>query len=118
MMSIIHCIYYNSPQNYNLDKIRHELATAHSACRDRKQLLRTAGSAVLSDNLNMLLAGSLVVTDLDLLCGLLQADVSHSIFAVEDPGTLLESEALGFREDEVHPDKLEEIPNLDSVSNE
>jgi hypothetical protein len=58
------------------------------------------------------------VVNFDLLGSLLQADVSHSlgVHTVEDLGDLFESEALGFREHEVDPDSLDEVPKLEIQS--
>jgi hypothetical protein len=58
----------------------------------------------------------LIRSDLDLLLDLRQVDVSHGILAVEDLGNLLERGALGLDEDEVDPDELDKIPELEGIS--
>jgi hypothetical protein len=58
----------------------------------------------------------LIRSDLDLLLDLRQVDVSHGILAVEDLGNFLERGALGLDEDEVDPDELDKIPELEGIS--
>jgi hypothetical protein len=54
-------------------------------------------------------------SDLDLLLDLGEVDVSHGVLAVEDLGDLFEGGALGLDEDEVDPDELDEIPELEGI---
>jgi hypothetical protein len=61
----------------------------------------------------------LLVSDLDLslvnlhlFLNLFQDDVGPGILAIEDLGDLLEGRAFSLDEDEVDPDRLNEIPKL------
>ena len=65
---------------------------------------------------DVLLGGGFVVVNLDLLRSLFHADMSNGILAIEDLGDLLESGALGFGEHEVHPDSLDKVPELTTIS--
>jgi hypothetical protein len=60
----------------------------------------------------MLLFNSVIVANLYLFPSLFHADVSHGIFAVEDFGDLLEGRAFSLHEDEVHPNRFDDIPKL------
>lgn len=60
----------------------------------------------------MLLVSDLILADLHLLLSLCQIDVGHGILAIEDLGDLLEGRSLSLDEDEVNPDRLNDIPKL------
>ena len=64
----------------------------------------------------VLFVGVFVVVNLDLLCSLFHADMSHSLVAVENLGDLFEGEALGFWEHEIHPNSFDEVPKLETQS--
>ena len=55
----------------------------------------------------------LVVAQSDLLLDLVDVDVRNRILAVEDLGNLFQSRALGLDVEEVHEDKLDEVPELE-----
>ena len=59
-----------------------------------------------------LLATSLVLVNLYLFLSLIHVDMSNSILAIEDLGDLFEGGAFSLNEDEVDPDRFEDIPNL------
>jgi hypothetical protein len=85
----------------------------------RSQVRRTSTHwYLIVENSDVPLGGLLGVVNLDLLRGLLQADMSHrgSILAIEDLGDLFEGRALGFWEHEVHPDGLDKVPKLETQS--
>lgn len=93
----------------------HYVHTVHSAWRSRNLdgNARRSGTSmhehpVASSHLP--LGGLLMVGDLDLLCSLLQADMSHCIFAVENLGDLFERGSLCFWEHEVDPNSFDEVP--------
>jgi hypothetical protein len=60
----------------------------------------------------MLFVSDLILVNLYLFSSLFQVDVSHSIFAIEDLGDLLEGRAFCLNEDEVDPDRFNDIPKL------
>ena len=65
---------------------------------------------------DLLLVGLVMVLHCDLLLGLCHVDVSHSIFAIEDLGDLLERRTLGLNKDEVNPDEFDQVPALQRIS--
>jgi hypothetical protein len=66
----------------------------------------TAGSDVF------LVVSDLIMENRNLFLSLLHADVSHGIFAIKDPGDLFEGGAFGLDEDEVDPNRFNDIPKL------
>ena len=52
-------------------------------------------------------------SNLHLFLDLLKVNMSNGILAVEDLGNLLERGALGLNKDEVDPDQLDNIPELE-----
>lgn len=60
----------------------------------------------------LLVVSNLIMENLNLLLGLLHADVGHGIVAIKDPGDFLEGRTLGLDEDEVDPDGFNDIPKL------
>jgi hypothetical protein len=75
-----------------------------------------ATNIALSDlKLAAIRASLLGVVNLDLLGSLVHVDVSSSgILAIEDLGDLFESGAFGLDEDEVDPDGLDAVPELEN----
>ena len=67
---------------------------------------------IYAADLNRLLATSLVLVNLYLFLSLFHVNVSNSILAIEDLGNLFEGGAFSLREDEVDPDRFEDIPKL------
>ena len=49
---------------------------------------------------------------MNILLDLVEVGLRNSVMSVEDTGDLLKGRALGFRVDEVHPDKLDTDPQL------
>lgn len=66
----------------------------------------------ISGRSGLLLVSDLTPANLHLLLNLFQVDVGHGILAIEDPSDLLEGRAFSLDEDEVDPDRLKDIPNL------
>ena len=60
----------------------------------------------------MLLVSDLSLANLHLFLNLLQVDVGHGILAIEDLGDFLEGRAFSLDEDKEHPDRLKNIPKL------
>jgi hypothetical protein len=75
---------------------------------------KTARTTNIADGSDVLLVSKLILANLYLFLSLLQADVSDGIFAIEDPGDLLEGRAFSLNEDKVHPDRFKDIPKLDT----
>lgn len=71
----------------------------------------TCFSSTISD---VLLISDLILENLYLFPSLFQVDVSHGIAAIEDLGDLLERRASSLHEDEVDPDRFNDIPKLET----
>lgn len=71
----------------------------------------TCFSSAISD---VLLISDLILENLYLFSSLFQVDVSHGISAIEDLGDLLERRASSLHEDEVDPDRFNDIPKLET----
>jgi hypothetical protein len=75
----------------------------------RRKLL---GQQIYAAGSDVLLVRDLILANLYLFLSLFQVDVSHGIFAIEDLGDLLEGRAFSLNEDEVDPDRFNNIPKL------
>ena len=78
----------------------------------RKNEEKAARTTIYAAGSDVLLVSNFILENLYLFLSLLQADVSHGIFAIEDLGDLLEGRAFSLNEDEVHPDCFKDIPKL------
>ena len=61
---------------------------------------------------DVVVVSDLMLLNLYLFLSLCHVDMSHSVFAIEDRGDLLESGAFSLDEDEVNPDRFKYIPTL------